>query len=118
MTNALFISDNPNKNQELNILINDIKNQGVKTNMISPTSFHLDVLFDQQYGHPKVRKFKQLVDESNDIYVVLQAWNMSLLWGVDALFNFLSKEDLKDKSIIPVVILQGSHVLLKDIKIS
>lgn len=102
MTNALFISDFQNDIKEINLMINEIKKQGVTTEMISPKIFHLDVLFNQQYGHPKVKKFKQQVEASNQVYVIFQAWNKPLLWVLNALFNFLTKEELKGKCIVPV----------------
>jgi hypothetical protein len=44
------------------------------------------------------------VEASTQISVVLQAWNKPLLWMVNALFKFLTKEELKGKNIVPMVI--------------
>jgi hypothetical protein len=104
MPNTLFISEYPIESDEMNFFIQDIRRQGIIPEWISPKSFHLDVLFDHQYGHPKVRSFKKQVAASNKIYVVFQAWNKPLLWVVNALFKFLSKEELDGKDIVPVVI--------------
>jgi hypothetical protein len=108
MSNTLLISDYPTDTREINILMDDIKSNGLKTEWVSPRSFHLDVLFDHQFGHPKVRSFKQQVEASNQIYVVFQAWNKPLLWMVNALFNFLSKDELQGKNIVPVVITEST----------
>jgi hypothetical protein len=104
VTNTLLISDYPIDTHEINLIIQDIRTKGIKTELISPKSFHLDVLFDHQYGHPKVKTFKKQVEAANQIYVVFQAWNKPLLWVVNALFKFLSKEELVGKNIVPVVI--------------
>lgn len=108
MSNTLLISDYRTDTREINILMDDIKSKGLKTEWISPRSFHLDVLFDHQFGHPKVRSFKQQVEASNQIYVFFQAWNKPLLWMVNALFNFLSKDELQGKNIVPVVITEST----------
>jgi hypothetical protein len=103
MENALCISDYPNDLVEMNKIIREIKNQGITAEIISPKHFHLDILFDHQFGYPKIKKFKQQVETSSIIYVMFQSWNKPLLWAIDALFNFLSNEELKGKRIIPII---------------
>ncbi|KKI90471.1 hypothetical protein WQ54_21205 [Bacillus sp. SA1-12] len=107
MTNTLLISDYSVDTQIMNLINHNIRTQGIKTELISPKSFHLDVLFDHQYGHPKVRLFKKQVEASNQIYVVFQAWNKPLLWLINAMFKFISKEELKGKNIVPIVITEA-----------
>lgn len=107
MSNTLLISDYPMETKEISSFIQDIGRHAMKTEWISPKSFHLDVLFDHQYGHPKVRSFKSQVANSTKIYVVFQAWNKPLLWVVNALFQFLSKDELEGKDIVPVVITES-----------
>ncbi|WP_299094286.1 hypothetical protein [uncultured Metabacillus sp.] len=107
MTSTLLISEYPIHTQEIKLIIQDSKSQGIETELISPKSFHLDVLFDHQYGHPKVRLFKKQVEASNQIYVVFQAWNKPLLWLISAMFKFISIEELKKKNIVPVVITEA-----------
>lgn len=88
MSNALFITDYSEDTQEMNLNMTDTKKQGGMIDIISTNHFHLDVLFDHQYGHPRVKKFKKQVEAAHKIYVMFQSWNRPLLWRVNALFKF------------------------------
>ena len=104
MTSVLFISDFTIEVKEVISIIHKLKNQGIKTEMTSPKHFHLDVLFDHQFGHPTVRNFKQQMATSKQVYIIFPYWNKPLLWGMNALFGFLTKDELEGKCIVPIVI--------------
>lgn len=104
MISVLFISDFTIEVKEVISMIYKLKNQEIKTEMTSSKHFHLGVLFDHQFGKPKIRNFKQQIATSKQVYILFLYWNKPLLWGINALFGFLSKDELEGKCIVPIVI--------------